>query len=431
MNLKLIDRILTLGNLIGKAGLAYIETDLDFHVSSWNQGACDLFGYTENETMGKFVNNFIPISKIDLNDCNPAKFLTASQAHPDGQKVQCDFFYTSIMNVKGEKLGVAVLAKSIPISLEEKLILEQEKQHLSDIFSYSPIGIYQVNLEGQILSANPEYAWMLGYESSKAVTEQIHDFASQTFYDPEEAEAFMFNLYETQQAARFRCRLKKKDNSFIWVLNYAKATHDKSGRMNGFDGFSIDIGETVRAEQRIKIVNKELKKLSVVDGLTQISNRRRFDEYLESEWSRHYRDKKIISVILSDIDYFKLFNDNYGHQAGDDCLRKVAMAIDGCVKRSSDLAARYGGEEFAIILPDTDAKGAMVMAEKIRKSVLDLEITHEKSKANKCVTLSLGVAAIIPGNDNYTLEDLVAGADEALYKAKEKGRNQSISQKRE
>jgi len=130
-------------------------------------------------------------------------------------------------------------------------------------------------------------------------------------------------------------------------------------------------------------------------------------------------------VILSDIDFFKYYNDNYGHQAGDDCLQKVARAINDCAHRATDLAARYGGEEFVIVLPDTDEDGAMAVSEEIRTHVKNLEIAHEKSSVSEHVTLSLGIATMVPSGDD-SADDIVAMADEALYEAKESGRNQSI-----
>lgn len=425
MDYTLIDRILALGNLIGHARLAYMEADNQLQVSSWNQGATELFGYSEDDTMGRFLNELIPISKQDLVNCKQTQLLTCSHVNHNGQKIECDIFYAPIMNTKGEKLGVAVLARDISARLKDKASLKQQEQRLSDIFSFAPIGFYHVNMEGKITSANPEYAWMMGYESAEAIAEQVTDFADQAFFDQDRAHDFMFGVFEAGEVIRFRCQLKRKDNSFVWALCYAKATHDESGRMNGFNGFSINISDTVRAEEELKKANEKLKVLSVMDGLTQIPNRRKFDECLGIEWKRHYRDKNHISVILCDIDFFKLYNDNYGHQAGDECLQKVARAIQGCARRPADLAARYGGEEFVLVLPATDANGAMTVAETVRMAVKNLEIAHEKSKIDDHVTLSLGVATMVPGMDN-SAESLVAQADQALYEAKGNGRNQSI-----
>lgn len=425
MEYKLIDRILALGNLIGQADLAYVEANMKLQVASWNPGAQKLFGYTEDETMGRLLNELIPVSKMELSNCKQAKVLTCSHVNGKGLPIQCDIHYAPIMNTKGEKLGVAVLGKDISDRLKDKENLKQQEQFLKDIFGFAPIGIYHVSLEGKIVSANPEYAWMLGYESAEAVTEQVTDFAEQIFFDQEKSEEFMFGVNEADQVIRFRCRLKRKDNTFVWALCYAKSTRDESGRRNGFNGFSIDISETVRAEQEIKKANEKLKMLSVIDGLTQIPNRRRFDEYLSSEWRRHFRDKDMISIILCDIDFFKSYNDNYGHQAGDDCLKKVARAINDSVHRATDLAARYGGEEFVIVLPCTDADGAMAVSEEIRTNTMNLGLVHEKSTINKYVTLSLGVATMMPNRSN-SAEELVAMADKALYEAKENGRNLSI-----
>ncbi len=425
MDFKLIDRILALSNLIGHARLAFIEADNEMRVSSWNQGAEALLGYTEDETMGRFLNELIPVSRRDLINCKQTQLLTCSHVNNKNEEIQCDIFYAPIISTKGEKIGIAVLASDISGRLKDKANLKQQEQHLKDIFGFAPIGIYHVDLEGKIISANPEYAWMLGYMSAESVVEQITNFSSQVFFDKEKADEFMFGVYEAEEVIRFRCRLKRKDNSFVWALCYAKATYDESGRKSGFNGFSIDISETVRAEQELKKINEKLKMLSVIDGLTQIPNRRRFDECLDSEWKRHYRNKESLSVIICDIDFFKSYNDTYGHQGGDECLQKVAWAIHECVQRPGDLAARYGGEEFVLVLPNTDAKGALVVAEKVRMSVAGLQIPHEQSKVDAYISLSLGIAAMVPGSDN-SAEDLVKEADEALYLAKANGRNQSF-----
>lgn len=168
--------------------------------------------------------------------------------------------------------------------------------------------------------------------------------------------------------------------------------------------------------------NSELQRLSSLDGLTGIANRRRFDEYLEQEWLRAARDGKRLGLILIDIDHFKAYNDNYGHQGGDACLRRVARTLDGELKRAADVAARYGGEEFVIVLPDTDPQGAAMIAEKLRSAVEALQIEHTHSQTADHVTISLGVASTMPREGGIPAA-LIEMADEALYKAKETGRN--------
>jgi len=161
------------------------------------------------------------------------------------------------------------------------------------------------------------------------------------------------------------------------------------------------------------------------DGLTGIANRRRFDEVLTNEWARHSRSGGPLSVVLCDVDHFKLFNDHYGHQLGDDCLRAVAQALKQASQRTTDLVARYGGEEFAIILSETDETGALHVAERARQAVMAVAMPHAESPVDAVVTLSLGVATRRPERgapDQSRL--LVEEADRRLYLAKRNGRNQ-------
>ena len=168
--------------------------------------------------------------------------------------------------------------------------------------------------------------------------------------------------------------------------------------------------------------NQELQRLSLSDALTCIGNRRYLDEYLEREWRRTLREQTSLSVVMLDVDYFKLFNDTYGHIAGDDCLRRVAGILTATIQRTTDFATRYGGEEFVLVLPATDEPGALTVAEKIRCRVEALAIPHEKSPLAGVVTVSIGVAATVPTRDS-DVGLLLAAADRALYQAKSAGRN--------
>ena len=172
----------------------------------------------------------------------------------------------------------------------------------------------------------------------------------------------------------------------------------------------------------LQLANKLLNELSRVDGLTKIANRRRLDEEIDREWKRMMREKRPLSVVLCDIDHFKFYNDTYGHQQGDKCLSQVAKAISDSVGRPGDLAARYGGEEFCIVLPETKVEGAILIAELIRKNVRGLNIEHSTSPVDSMVTLSLGVATLIPDNDGQP-SLLLEAADRALYQAKGNGRD--------
>lgn len=176
-----------------------------------------------------------------------------------------------------------------------------------------------------------------------------------------------------------------------------------------------------KAQLELTLANQALEKLSLFDSLTGLANRRHFDQTLEKAFKAAQRSKVPMTLIICDIDFFKLYNDHYGHQQGDDCLAQVAAAVGSCMRRPSDLACRYGGEEFTMVLPDTTLEGGWRVAENMRQAVLDKAIPHEKSKAADCVTLSLGVASYFGQID--TPEQLLKQADDALYQAKQKGRN--------
>lgn len=180
--------------------------------------------------------------------------------------------------------------------------------------------------------------------------------------------------------------------------------------------------ELLELTRKLEDAYEQLKKQSSLDGLTEIANRRHFDEYLDVEWKRAQRDQMPLSIIMADLDVFKLYNDNYGHQAGDECLRKVAAKMQSVLKRPADLVARYGGEEFAVVLPETELTGATGVGEKLRSAVENLSIPHAYSNVSKYVTISLGVATAFPAPGSSS-EELVNKADQALYRAKQSGRN--------
>ncbi len=207
------------------------------------------------------------------------------------------------------------------------------------------------------------------------------------------------------------------DHSFPWL--------DESGNLIGSVGVLSDITERKRVEAALRQMNRDLQLLATLDGLTGVANRRRFDEFISLEWGRMRRERSPISMVLCDIDFFKLYNDTYGHQAGDDCLRAVAQAIRNSVNRPTDLVARYGGEEFAVVLSNTDAKGAVNIAENIRRQIEDLSIAHQQPSGSRMLTISCGVSCMIPVEGSAP-DRLIALADKGLYEAKNQGRNRII-----
>lgn len=173
---------------------------------------------------------------------------------------------------------------------------------------------------------------------------------------------------------------------------------------------------------KLKQMTDLLKSMAWMDGLTGIPNRRRFDQVLELEWKRAQRVGITLSLIMMDVDHFKQYNDNYGHVAGDDCLKTIAREITATAERASDLVARYGGEEFVLLMPETDAHGACQLAEQLCSRIEKLNITHEYSSAAEWVTISVGCASVIPSPGD-SASKLLEEADRMLYLAKNAGRN--------
>ncbi|MDJ0519613.1 MAG: PAS domain S-box protein [Trichodesmium sp. MO_231.B1] len=238
-------------------------------------------------------------------------------------------------------------------------------------------------------------------------------------------------INNSQKTSLFTREQSTSDDPLWGIL----VAHDFSNQRQ-WEEWEINLLEQLRIQLEIAIqqsklyqelqnTNEKLYKLATLDGLTQIANRRYFNEYLEQEWLRMAREKQPLSLIMCDIDFFKKYNDTYGHQKGDECLQRVAKAISTVVKRPADLVARYGGEELAVILPNTNLEGAIYIAKIIRQEVCNLQIPHQGAPIYKQVTMSLGVSTIIPFPE-ATYKSLIAGADRALYQAKEKGRNQVI-----
>lgn len=192
------------------------------------------------------------------------------------------------------------------------------------------------------------------------------------------------------------------------------------------EGALIAVVETLRDITQQKEAQVALQRLATKDGLTGIANRRCFDEALVAEWHRAQRDQTSLALLLVDVDHFKRYNDSYGHQKGDDCLKKVAGAMQEKIFRPADLLARYGGEEFVVLMPNTDLRGAHKVAERIQQYVHGLAIPHESSEINGLVSISVGVSATVPA-PQLSAEQLLAAADSALYAAKHAGRNRVSS----
>ncbi|MGJ0484519.1 MAG: GGDEF domain-containing protein [Methylomicrobium sp.] len=217
-------------------------------------------------------------------------------------------------------------------------------------------------------------------------------------------------------------RALTKDNGYVWIRDVVHVVRNENGKVESLIGFMFDISERKKTEEKLIRLQKELETLSFKDGLTGIANRRLFDASLDTEWASARRSYQPLSLIVLDIDFFKQYNDLYGHIQGDKCLTNVAQTLNLAVARPRDIVARFGGEEFVLLLPETDARAALKVAERCLRLIEKLKIPHEKSGVSQFVTASIGVGTI---NASAEMEPkiFIHAVDKLLYAAKQKGRN--------
>ena len=219
-------------------------------------------------------------------------------------------------------------------------------------------------------------------------------------------------------------RALTKDGDYIWIRDVVHVVRNGDGDVDALIGFMFDINERKKTEQELVRLQKELEELSFKDGLTGVANRRMFDSIIDVEWVNARRNHQPLSVIMIDIDYFKQYNDHYGHIQGDDCLKQVATLLSKSATRARDFVGRFGGEEFVLVLPETDAVAAKKVAERCIQVIRDAQIPHEKSGIGADLTVSLGVGTIIPLHNTEAMA-FVEDVDRLLYKAKENGRDRA------
>jgi diguanylate cyclase (GGDEF)-like protein/PAS domain S-box-containing protein len=213
-----------------------------------------------------------------------------------------------------------------------------------------------------------------------------------------------------------------RDGEHVWIRDVVHVVRKPDGEVDSLIGFMFDITERKKNEARLAELQKELEVLSYRDGLTNVANRRMFDSALEVEWANAVKNRAPLTVIMLDIDYFKQYNDHYGHIRGDACLKQIAGVLSQAATRTRDFFARYGGEEFVLILPETDRASGLKVAQRCRKLVVKEKIPHEKSQIEKFVTVSLGMSTIIPSTQHDRISFMEA-VDKRLYMAKQRGRN--------
>lgn len=216
-----------------------------------------------------------------------------------------------------------------------------------------------------------------------------------------------------------------KSGEYVWIRDVVHVVRHADGSVDALIGFMFDISERKRNEEQLVNLQKELEELSYKDGLTGVANRRRFDALIDVEWANARRNIQPLSLLMVDIDYFKQYNDHYGHLEGDACLKRAADMLASAVTRPRDFVARFGGDEFVLVLPETDENAARHVAERCIALFAKAHIPHSHAENGSVVTVSLGAATIIPSHGDELLS-FMAIADRQLYQAKRQGRNSVV-----
>jgi diguanylate cyclase (GGDEF)-like protein/PAS domain S-box-containing protein len=417
-----------------------------------NQAFEIILGFSKDDFLGKTDYDLLPADQADLFASQDSMILSQGEMLTfPGIEIQTHSQENRILRTKKipifDDSGQVQYLLGISEDVTEQLELENR---LSQLARHAPGMLYQFHLKPDGTTCLPYVSegireiYGVGPEEVKHNAQVLFDVVYQN--DVEQLNQSIFHSAERLTPWRCEFRICLTDKTITWLLGYATPRREDDGSTI-WHGYITDITEQKAAEslliaekeraeaaelqlQKAQIhlerVNQKLNKLLDLDSLTKVANRRCFNIRLKQEWVRLYRDQKPLSLLLFDVDYFKNYNDCYGHPQGDTCLTKIAQRAKKVVQRPADLVARYGGEEFAVILPDTDAQGAIMVAQKINEAVHRLAIAHQGSDVADHVTVSLGVATQIPHSDS-SVTSLIAQADAALYQAKNQGRNRVVS----
>ena len=276
----------------------------------------------------------------------------------------------------------------------------------------------------QFVYIGPQIERLLGW--SQDSWKSIEDWASRIHQgDRENIVNFCVerSLHGADHEADYRAMTK--DGGYVWIRDVVHVIRTPSGEPEALLGFMFDISERKKTEEQLLQLQKQLEEYSYKDGLTDVANRRMFDRVLEQEWLEAKRNQQPLSVIMIDIDFFKQYNDCYGHLQGDEVLKRVAHILNGAGLRTKDFFARFGGEEFALILPETSEASASKIAERCRNLIFKAQIPHAASNISQILTISVGVASTIPAS-HHESKAFVEFVDSLLYQAKNAGRNRIV-----
>jgi len=430
--------------------IAYIGPD--YKILDVNKQVETVFGYKKKEVIGKSFADFDIFSPEDM--IRAVKLVDRAISGETIPKVDFEAFqkdgtrkFVEISNQTIKRGGHVKGLVLIVRDATERIITEEKLRESEDkfrtIFENANDEIIYTSIEGTFIDVNDRIEDIFGYKREEIIGKHYDDIKLVSDKELKKSLKLYDEAVKDKPLRYMEFEGIRKDGSPV-PIELSTRLIKKNGEIKGTVNIIRDITERKIVEAQIKkaydeleervqertaelqIANQELLRLSEIDGLTRIANRRRFDKCLLQEWKRLSREQnKDLSLLMCDVDFFKSYNDKYGHLAGDDCLKDIAQSIDMKTQRPADLVARYGGEEFTAILPNTDAKGALYVAECMRKDVEAMKIPHADSGISSFVTISVGIACMTP---SYEMEPstIVKSADDALYEAKSQGRNRSV-----
>jgi len=429
-----------LETLVHVSPLAITLLDINGNVQLWNAAAEQIFGWTSQEVIGH-PNPVVPSSKQNeyvawssqILNGKPLSNLEAIRQRKDGSPIEVSISSAPIYDAAGNVEGRMAIVADITERKQAEEQLRQAEAKYRDIFENAIEGIFQSAPDGHFISVNAAMARIFGYESPEDMIASIaNNIPIRIYADPDHRREFIRILGHEGVVKDLEAKNLRKDGSIIWTRTSARTIRDADGAILYYEGFLEDVTEQKRAKDALKSANEqlnlriieveklqtELREQALRDPLTGLYNRRYLDETLAREITRAERENAPLSVIMSDIDLFKIINDTYGHPVGDKFLVEISNLMKNHA-RSSDIVCRYGGEEFLLVLPATITDSAKKRAEEIRQKCADLIVRYDEN--DLMITMSFGVATYpVHGKE---AEEIVIKADKALYQSKRNGRN--------